>query len=98
VDFPIENVLCLLGVARNHIGEVPRASSNNHGLLLGVGGQSAQSFLSPVFKNEGNCLAQVRYAFFVRFALAIGAWYLGAVCDEPRSVLLDDCGELVAHD
>ncbi len=102
VGFPIQNVLCLLGVAHNYAGEdageAPRVSSNNHGLLLGVGGQSAQRFLSPVFQNEGNCLAQVRQAFFVRFALTIGAWHLGAVCHEPRSVPLDDCSELVAHD
>jgi hypothetical protein len=30
--------------------------------------------------------------------LAIGARHLGAVRDEPRSVLLDNRGELVAHD
>lgn len=40
--FPEENALCLLGVARYQAfegaEETPRASSDNHGFLLGVGG------------------------------------------------------------
>jgi len=50
-----------------------------------------------MLKNKGNRLAEVRQAFFPRFALTIGAGYLGAVRDVPWAILLDDRGELVAH-
>ena len=50
-----------------------------------------------MLKNEGNRLAQVRQAVFARFALTVGAGYLGAVCDVPGAVLLYDRRELVAH-
>jgi hypothetical protein len=51
-----------------------------------------------MFQNERNCLAQVRQTLFLCPTLAIRAWQFGAVRHKPRPILLDDCGELVAHD
>src|SRR5438552_18116315 len=49
-----------LHTTRNRIaegaGEAPRVSSNNHGFLPGVGGQSTKRFLAPVLKNQGSRL------------------------------------------
>ena len=95
-------VACLsLAATRNRDGEddggVPRASSDYEEFLLGVGRQGAQGFLSSVLKNKSNRLAQVRQTFFSRFALAVGAGYLGAVSDVPWAILLDDRRELIVH-
>src|ERR1035437_719394 len=100
--FPIVCVLCPRAARRNHesegAGEVPRASANYDEFLHRIGGQCAQRFLSPMLKNEGNRLTEVRQAFFPRLALTVGARHLGAVRDVPWAVLLDDRGELVAHE
>jgi hypothetical protein len=77
--------------------KVLRASSNHIEFLSRFGGQSAQGFLSSVLKNKGNRLAEVRQAFFPRFALTVGTRHFGAVCEVPWAVLLDDRRELVAH-
>jgi len=74
-----------------------RVSSDNYGFLPGVGRQSSQGFFAPVLKNQGNGLAQVRQAFFTRFALAVGAGHLSAIRHEPRTVLLDNRRKFVAH-
>jgi len=51
-----------------------------------------------MFQDERDCLAQIRQALFLSFALTICARQLGTVRHKPRPILLDDCGELVAHD
>ena len=101
VDSPKEQALYLRGAARNHYGEgageVLRASSDNHWFLSGVGRQSPKRFFSPILQNQRNCFSQVRQAFLVCFSLTIRARHLCAVRHKPRSVLLDNCGELVVQ-
>ena len=73
------------------------ASSDHNKFLFGIGRQSAQRFLSSVFKNEGNRRPKVRQTVFLRFALTVGARHFGAVCDVPWAVLLDYRRKPIAH-
>jgi hypothetical protein len=50
-----------------------------------------------MLQDQRDCLPQILQAFFMRRALAIGAGRFGAISDVPWAVLLDDCGEFVAH-
>jgi hypothetical protein len=50
-----------------------------------------------MLKNKGERLVEVRQAFFTCFALTVGTRHLGAICDVPWAILLDDCRELIAH-
>jgi len=78
-------------------GAVPRVSSYDDEFLSRVGGQSTQGFLSPVLQNQRDGFAKIRQAFFTSLALAVGARQLRAISDIPRTVLLDDRREFVAH-
>lgn len=73
------------------------ASSDDQRFLLCVGWQSAQGLFSPVFKNQGNRCPEVLQTFFLRYALTIGTRHLGAICDKPRIVSLNNRRELIAH-
>lgn len=53
--------------------------------------------LTAIVEDERNGLAQVRQTFLARLALTVRARHLSAIRNVPGTVLLDDCGELVAH-
>jgi len=50
-----------------------------------------------MFEDQRDRFTKVSEALFARFALAVCAGDFGAIGDAPWAVLLDYCGELVAH-
>ena len=91
----------LLAVSRSRAAEGGearcRASSHYNEFLPGFGWEGSQRFFPPVFKNEGNRVAQVFKAGFASFTLPVCSRHLGTVSDVPRAVLLYHCCEFVAH-
>lgn len=78
-------------------GEAHHASSDEDGLALGVVRHPPQRVVTPILKDERDGLPQAVQALFSRPALAVCAWNLGAVGDEPLPVPLDDRREFVSH-
>ena len=51
-----------------------------------------------MLKDKRNCFTKVSQAILACFNLAICSRHFSAICDEPRAILFDDCGEHVTHD
>ena len=82
--------------AGDDAGVLP-ATSNDHEFRVGVRRKGAERLVTPVLQNQGDGLTQVREALFPRLALTIGTGDLRAVGNEPRTVRLNNCRELIAH-
>ncbi len=75
----------------------PRASSNYDEFLLCIGWHRTQGVFAPVFQNQHDRLLEIRQTLFPCPPLPFRPRHLGAIGDEPRTVLLNNRCELVAH-
>jgi hypothetical protein len=66
-------------------------------LSNGILGTPPQGIFSTIFKDQLNGTCEILPTFFDCTALAVSAWNLWAITNEPVLVLLYDCSEFIVH-
>jgi hypothetical protein len=92
----------LLASSNNRAGEDGAAKTlvscgDNYRLFVGVIGDAPERILASVFKNQSYCIGKILSRFFPRHTLAVSSGNLGTISNEPFTVLLEYCSELVTH-